>query len=54
MTANQSIEAPVTPDQEPGQNPGQDDKLARVIAEQEAICVGRQPGSAARISAPSW
>ena len=46
MTANQSIEAPVTPDQEPGQNPGQDDKLAGVIAEQEAIFVGRQPGSA--------
>jgi len=46
VTANQSIEAPVTPDQEPGQNPGQDDKLAGVIAEQEAIFVGRQPGSA--------
>ena len=38
MTANQGIEAPVTPDQ--------DQKLAGIIAEQEAIFVGRQPGSA--------
>jgi glutamate-1-semialdehyde 2,1-aminomutase len=46
VTANQSIEAPVTPHQEPGQHPDQDDKLAGVIAEQEAVFVGRQPGSA--------
>jgi glutamate-1-semialdehyde 2,1-aminomutase len=46
VTADQSIEAPVTPHQKPGQHPDQDDKLADVIAEQEAIFVGRQPGSA--------
>ena len=38
MTANQSIEAPVTPDQ--------DQKLAGLIAEQEAIFIARQPESA--------
>jgi glutamate-1-semialdehyde 2,1-aminomutase len=38
VTANQGIEAPVTPDQE--------QKLAGIIAEQEAIFVRRQPGSA--------
>jgi glutamate-1-semialdehyde 2,1-aminomutase len=38
VTANQSIEAPVTPDQ--------DQKLAGLIAEQEAIFIARQPESA--------
>jgi glutamate-1-semialdehyde 2,1-aminomutase len=38
VTVNQGIEAPATPDQ--------DDKLAAIIAEQEAIFVARQPGSA--------
>ncbi len=38
MTANPSIEAPVTPDQ--------DQKLAGLIAEQEAIFIARQPESA--------
>jgi glutamate-1-semialdehyde 2,1-aminomutase len=38
VTVNQGTEAPVTPDQ--------DKKLADIIAEQEAIFVRRQPGSA--------
>jgi len=38
VTVNQGIEAPATSDQ--------DDKLAAIIAEQEAIFVARQPGSA--------
>ena len=38
MTVNQGTDAPVTPDQ--------DKKLADIIAEQEAIFVRRQPGSA--------
>jgi len=38
VTADQSIEAPVTPDQ--------DQKLAGLIAEQEAIFIARQPESA--------
>src|ERR1700749_2080569 len=38
VTVNQGIEAPVTADQ--------DQKLADIVAEQEAIFVRRQPGSA--------
>ncbi|HWG12290.1 MAG TPA: hypothetical protein VG268_03355 [Streptosporangiaceae bacterium] len=38
MTVTQGAEAPVTPDQ--------DKKLADIVAEQEAIFVRRQPGSA--------
>src|ERR1700759_1167038 len=38
VTVNQGIDAPVTPDQ--------DEKLADIIAGQEAIFIRRQPGSA--------